>query len=142
MTVPTIFGGMSPTLTALVGYALWTLALALTIGLLRAALVMRGARAANDFSPTGEDVGGFSRRLARAHANCYENLPAVAAILIAALLSGEGALSDTYALWILYARLAQSAVHLATNSVIGVNVRFVFYLAQLALLAIIAVGLF
>ena len=133
---------MMPTLTALVGYAVWTLALTMLIAGTRSAITFSGQKAANDFSPTGEDLGGFSRRLARAHANCYENLPVAAAILLAAVLSGRGDLSDIYAMWILYARVAQSLVHMISTSVPAVMVRFAFYLVQVVLLVIIAVGLF
>jgi uncharacterized MAPEG superfamily protein len=129
---------MTPTLLALLGFALWTLLLSLTIAATRSAIVMQGRKAANTFSPTGEDVGGFSQRLARAHANCYENLPVVAGVLLAALLSGHGDMSDQYALWILYARLFQSLVHLASTSIPAVYIRFGFYLVQVVLLVLIA----
>ena len=132
---------MTPTLTALLGYALWFMALSLMIAGVRVALVLQGKKAANDFNATGEDIGGFSVRLARAHANTFENLPAFAAIALAAVVSGQGAVMDPYAMWILYARLAQSVVHMASTSVIAVNLRFALYLVQIVLLAMVAIGL-
>ncbi|MEN3952974.1 MAPEG family protein [Iodidimonas sp. SYSU 1G8] len=133
---------MTPTLLAMLGYALWTLLLTLTIATTRTVLVMRGVRAANEFSPTGEDVGGFSRRLARAHANCYENLPVFIGVVLAAILSGHSAVADQYALWILYARIFQSSVHMASTSILAVYLRFMFYGVQAALLVLIAAKCF
>ncbi len=133
---------MTPALMALMGFAMWTLLLSVAIAMTRTVFVMRGRKAANEFSPTGEDIGGFSRRLARAHANCYENLPVVGAVLLVAILSGHSGMADRYALWILYARIFQSAVHLASTSVPAVYLRFAFYAAQVVLLAVIAVRSF
>lgn len=129
---------MTPTLMALLGFAIWTLLLSVTIAMTRTVIVMQGKKAANEFSPTGEDVGGFSRRLARAHANCYENLPIVIAVGLVAILSGHSAMADTYALWILYARILQSLVHMASTSIPAVYLRFMFYGVQVVLLALIA----
>ena len=71
---------------ALVAYASWTLALVFAIACLRASLTLRGKRAANAFSVTGDDVSPFSGRLCRAHANCVENLPVFAVIVIAVIM--------------------------------------------------------
>jgi uncharacterized MAPEG superfamily protein len=133
---------MTPTLMALLGFAMWTLLLSVAIALTRTTFVMRGVKPANEFSPTGEDIGGFSRRLARAHANCYENLPIVGAVLLVAILSANSAMADRYAMWILYARIFQSAVHMASTSVPAVYLRFGFYGVQVVLLTLIAVKSF
>ena len=133
---------MTPTLMAVVGYAVWTMALTMLIATVRSSITFKGGKAPNDFSPTGEDLGGFSQRLARAHANCYENLPVAAAIMLAAVVSGQGDVSDPHALWILYARVAQSLVHLASTSIPAVFIRFAFFLVQIVLLVMIVVGLF
>jgi uncharacterized MAPEG superfamily protein len=133
---------MTPTLMALIGYAVWTLLLSMAIAGTRSMIVMRGGRAANDFSPTGEDVGGFSRRLARAHANCYENLPIFIAIGLGVVLSGHSEVADRYSLWVLYARIFQSLIHLASTSVPAVYLRFAFYLVQVVLLILMVAGAF
>ena len=80
---------MSPSLLALLGYAAWTLVLLVGIGALRSGLTLSGQRAANSFRPDGSDVSEFSGRLSRAHANCYESLPAFAAIVLVAVVSGH-----------------------------------------------------
>ena len=136
-----LIGDMTPTLTSLTLFALWTLVLTLMIALTRIVIVQTGKKKANEFQASGEDIGGFSLRLARAHANCCENLPIVGAIFLAAILSGNGGTSDDWAMYILYARVAQSVVHLLSTSVPAVLVRFGFYLVQWALLVLIGVSI-
>jgi len=101
---------MTPSLVALTGFAVWTLILVLAVGLTRSAIVLGGSKKANEFKPSGEDIEGMPARLTRAHANCYENLPVFAALIAAAGLSGQFAVSDPWAMYILYARFAQSIV--------------------------------
>ena len=132
---------MSPSATALAGFAAWTLFLVLLIGLYRASLVITGKRAANQFDPGGADVGEFSRRLCRAHANCYENLPIFGGLIAVALATGHTAATDGLAMWFLGARIGQSIVHLASTSVMAVNLRFALYLAQWFIMAAMAIRL-
>jgi uncharacterized MAPEG superfamily protein len=132
---------MSPSATALAGFAAWTLTLALMIGLYRSYFVLTGKRASNQFDPGGADVSEFSRRLCRAHANCYENLPIFGALIAVALITGKSALTDGLAMWFLAARIAQSVVHLLSTSTAAVNARFAFYLAQWMMMAVMAVRL-
>jgi len=132
---------MSPSATALVGFAAWTLLLVLMIGVYRASLVLTGKRAPNQFDPGGADVGEFSRRLCRAHANCYENLPIFAALIAVALLTDRTGATDGLAMWFLGARIGQSIVHLASTSNVAVNLRFALYLSQWLIMAVMAVRL-
>ncbi|MGD9584126.1 MAG: MAPEG family protein [Lysobacterales bacterium] len=125
---------MSASLLALLLYATWTLLLLAGIAALRVAKTLSGARRANQFAPSGEDVSPFSGRLCRAHANCYENLPIVAAIILVAASTGHGAITDPLALWLVAARLAQSLVHLASTRSRMVMLRFAFMLAQVLIL--------
>jgi uncharacterized MAPEG superfamily protein len=126
---------MSPSATALVGFAAWTLFLVLLIGLYRASLVITGKRAPNRFDPGGADVGEFSRRLCRAHANCYENLPIFGGLVAVALATGQSQVTDGLAMWFLGARIGQSVVHLLSVSNMAVNVRFALYLVQWFIMA-------
>ena len=132
---------MSPSATALAGFAAWTLILVLMIGLYRASLVLTGKRAPNRFDPGGADVGEFSRRLCRAHANCYENLPIFGALIAVALMTGRPEATDDLAMWFLGARIGQSMVHLASTSNLAVNLRFALYLCQWLIMAVMAVRL-
>ncbi|MGB5284213.1 MAG: MAPEG family protein [Polyangiales bacterium] len=124
---------MSPSVLALVGYVAWTILLATTIVFYRTLLVLKKERAANDFLPSGEDVSPFSNRLCRAHANCYENLPVFAALILLALVTGNAGITDPLARWVLVARVAQSMVHLISTSEMAVSLRAVFLLVQLGI---------
>ena len=132
---------MSPTATALAGYAGWYLLLSFALGIYRSALVLGGQRAANSFKSDGSDVSPFGWRLNRARDNCYENLPLFAALAIAASIAGRLAVTDPLAMYVLYARIGQSVTHIASTSVPAVQIRFAFFLVQLAIYAIWVVRL-
>jgi len=125
---------MSPSVTALVGFAAWQLLLTLALGFFRTGLVFGGHKAANDFATDGSDVSPFGRRLTRARDNCYENLPMFAALVVGANLAGRASVTDPLAMWFLGARIGQSVTHLASTSVPAVQFRFGFYLAQMAIM--------
>jgi uncharacterized MAPEG superfamily protein len=122
---------MTPSALALTGYALWTLLLLAGIGGLRGSLAMSGRRDANSFGVDGSDVSPFANRLCRAHANCYENLPIFAALVLVAMSAGHGAITDATAPWVLVARVAQSTTHLVSTSNLAVQMRFGFFLVQI-----------
>lgn len=126
---------MSNSLLALVGYAAWMLVLLGILATLRSTLTLSGKREASSFRPDGTDVSPFSARLCRAHANCYENLPIFTAVIVAARLSGNAAVTEPLALWVLAARVAQSCVHLVSTSNAAVTIRFGFFLVQYAIIA-------
>lgn len=125
---------MTASLLALLLYATWTLLLLAGIAALRVLKTLRKERRANQFAPSGEDVSPFSGRLCRTHANCYENLPIVAAIILVAFGTGHSAITDPLALWLVAARLAQSLVHLVSTSSWMVMLRFAFMLVQVLFL--------
>ena len=121
---------MTLSLLALLGFAAWTLLLLLGIALLRCWYTLAHGRRANSFAVSGEDVSAFSGRLCRAHANCYECLPALAAIVLVAQASGHSAVTDPLALWLLAARLGQSGVHLVSTRSRAVVLRFSLLMVQ------------
>jgi uncharacterized MAPEG superfamily protein len=126
---------MSLSILALIGYAAWTMVLLASIAALRVRLTWQGVRPANGFAVSGDDVSPFSGRLCRAHANCYENLPVFAAIVIAAVFSGSTQLTDPLALWLLAARVAQSSVHMMSTRNWAVMWRFTCLLGQFCIQA-------
>ncbi len=83
------------------------------------------------------------QRLCRAHANCYENLPVFAAVILVATVTGNAAITDPLARWVLVARVAQSTVHLLSTSELAVMTRATFFAVQLSIEAywIIQLGL-
>jgi len=133
---------MTPTATALLGFAAWTLLLLMSLGVLRTIATLSGSRSANSFGPSGEDFPGLGHRLTRAHANCYESLPIVGAILLYAIATDQQALTDGLAYPFIAARILQSLTHLASTSNFMVLVRFVFFAVQLVILVIWLLKLF
>jgi uncharacterized MAPEG superfamily protein len=125
---------MSPSALALVGYVAWTLLLAIAIVGYRIVLVLGKKRAANDFHPSGSDVSELSGRLCRAHANCYENLGMFAGLVLLAMVTGNGAITDPLARWVLVARVAQSTVHLISTSEIAVMIRVTLFMVQVGIM--------
>jgi len=126
---------MGPTATALLGFAAWYLLLTFALGLFRSGLVLSGKKAANTFATDGSDVGAFGRRLNRARDNCFETLPLFVAIALAAQLANRIAVLDPLAMYLLYARIGQSITHLASTSIMAINVRFAFFIVQIAIYA-------
>ena len=130
---------MTTPLYALMGFVFWTVFLVFAIGASRVTEVASGKKAPTDF-PAGQPHGDPRYwRMNRAHMNCLENLPLFAAVVLAGHVSGltEGTfalLSQVY----MAARVGQSCVHIASGSVLAVNVRFGFFLAQMACLVTMA----
>ncbi len=121
--------------TALIYFAAWTLLLVSVVVLYRTGLVFSGRTKANSWTrgaATMQDPDLITR-MQHAHLNCLENLPIFAALVLAGSMLAKNPVVDQVAGWILYARLAQSIVHL-----IGVNhwlvmIRATFYTVQAAL---------
>jgi uncharacterized MAPEG superfamily protein len=133
---------MSPTAVALLGFAAWALFLLGLLAVLRTSLVLSGKKSATDFSPTGDDLPGFGRRVTRAHANCYENLPIAATVLLYAIATGATAITDPFAYAFIGSRIAQSTTHLISASRPFVLVRFAFFLLQVSIIAWWVIRLF
>jgi uncharacterized MAPEG superfamily protein len=126
---------MTPTAIALLGFAFWTILLVVMLAAFRVSMVSAGKKSSASFSPIGDDVEGFGRRLTRAHANCYENLPLAGAVLLYAIATSQTAITDALAMVFLGARLLQSLTHLASTSRPAVTIRFAFYVIQILILA-------
>lgn len=136
---------MSIPLWMLLGFATWTiLLLTLTIGVYRWALIFAGRAAVNGFPAEAVAGADWYKRSMRAHANCIENLPVFAAVVLAIEFGGAGGpAADSMSIAILAARVMQSLVHVSlpqTSRV--VSVRFTLFSVQLvcffALIVIVA----
>ena len=132
---------MTMSATALAGFAAWQLLLTVALGFYRTGMVLGGRKAANAFKVDGSDVPGIGQRLTRARDNCYENLPMFGALVVAAGLAGKSVVTDPLALWVLGARIGQSVTHVISTSVPAVQVRFAFYIVQVAIMGWWAVRL-
>ena len=122
---------MNATLLALTGFVTWTLLLLVLMESLRSRLVVLKAVPSNGFQPDNGNLSPFMQRLARAHANCLEGLPVFGGLLVIAVLAGQTAVTDPLALVLLGARVVQSLIHLASLSVIAVNLRFTAFAVQM-----------
>lgn len=126
---------ISASLCALLGYAAWTLGLVFLVVNFRGLQVLTGAKRADEFPRRGYEAPPFIQRVQDAHANCVENIGPAAAILLAAMATGQTAVTDPLAMWLLWARIAQSTVHMIAVNHWMVMARVTFLLAQFGILA-------
>ncbi|TXH91335.1 MAG: MAPEG family protein [Rhodoferax sp.] len=129
-------------LQALVGFALWTLALVALVFLYRGLRFLKGTPI--NHWPRGNkpaDDAPFVKRLEDAHANCLENLPVFAVVVLAAAALDKSGSVNTLAPYVLYARMGQTLAHLWGVGPLQVFVRASFWSAQLALMLWMAGGL-
>lgn len=116
-------------------FAGWTLATLLTtVGVYRWSRILTGRAALSDFPADAPHGSDWYRRAMRAHANCVENLPLYAAVVVAIVASGvRSPTLDTFAIVLLAARVLQTVTHVSveqTNTAIAI--RFAFYFIQIA----------
>ena len=116
-----------------VGFTAWTLSLVFfTIGLPRIGAVLAKRARPTSFDPSVPHGSDRYRRCMRAHANCVENLPVFAAlVLLGSVLRIPGASFQIAAFAVLPARVLQSVTHVAAGNDTAVLVRFVFFSVQL-----------
>jgi uncharacterized MAPEG superfamily protein len=119
----------------LLGFAAWTIFTLLAgVGVYRWSRIFTGRTEMKDFRADGSEGTDFYARATRAHANCVENLPVYAAIVLASHAAGlDDTTLDVLACTILGARVLQTLVHLSTvqtNTIVGV--RFALFFVQLA----------
>ena len=120
---------------ALLGFAAWTALLVLGVFLYRGLRFVTGTPI-NSW-PRGTKPAGdaaFVNRLQDAHANCLENLPVFAVIVLGAAATGRLDTIAALAPWVLYARIAQSLTHLTGVGPLHVLVRATFWSTQLGLM--------
>ncbi|HYH96447.1 MAPEG family protein [Hyalangium sp.] len=133
---------MSISLLSLLGFTAWTLLLVLGVVLYRSTMVLGGRSRANAWSRTQPSPDPeILQRMSHAHANCLENLPLFAAVILTAAVTGKLALTDPLAGVYLALRICQSAVHLTGTSHWQVFIRFSFFLPQLLILGWMVVRL-
>ncbi len=132
---------MTTPLLCLLVYALWTLGIAFVgVALVRTAEVLAGRAKANAFPGDQPHGSERYRRTMRAHANCVENLPVFAAVvLVAAVLEIDLPALDALAVVTLVARFAQTAIHIASGSAAAVTARATVYGVQVVAIVAMAV---
>lgn len=128
-------------MTAVLYYVLWAIALVLVYAGPRIPLAAFTERRMDSWErnqPVTDTP--FFQRAKGAHLNCLENFPLFAAVVVIAMLMGKSAAVDGLACYVLYARIAQSMVHLIGNSSQLVLLRATFFAIQQVLL-VVMVGL-
>jgi len=118
----------------LLGFAAWTIVLLIfSIGAYRWFNILAGRMAISGFRADQPEGADWYKRSMRAHANCIENLPVFAAIVLALYVSGtSGPVVEFASIAVLAARVLQSLVHAClrqTDAVVAV--RFSLLLVQL-----------
>lgn len=126
---------MTTTALALILFIAWTLVLLVLMEAIRCWLVATKQVPANGFRPDNDNLSPFMQRLARAHLNCVEGFPVFGGLMVAALLTSKGAVTDPLALWLVAARVVQSSIHLASSGVMAVNARFAAFAVQVVIAA-------
>ena len=128
---------MTTPLLCLLFFAAWTLSVVFFgIGVYRVGNVLLGRARPGSFpadTPHGPD---WYRRVARAHANCVENLGPFAAVVLTG--HGLGVTSGTFStLAQVYvgARVGQTIAHIASGRGLVINIRYAFFLTQLGCIA-------
>lgn len=121
--------------TAVLLYAAWTFALALFYALPRVPAALLGRKPADAWTrgqPNPDPA--LLVRASHAHMNCVENFALFAAVVVVAALMQKSAVVDAFAAYVLYARVAQSSVHLIGTSFFLVLIRATLFLIQVALI--------
>jgi len=129
---------MTTALWTVVAFAAWTLLImGFGVGTRRWYAILLGGADLTSFpgdTPHGDPA---YRRVVRAHANCIENLPVYAAIVLSAeALHIAPPQMDTLAIGVIVCRIVQSSIHMLlpeTNRTVAV--RFSFFFAQYMIMA-------
>lgn len=132
-----------PPLAALVLFAIWTMALVLAIGAWRIGEVLSGRKKPQAFTPGAPHGTDAYWRLNRAHLNATENLPVFGALVLAGLyLQVPDTAFQILPSLVLYARLTQTIIHVASGSTVAVTLRLLAFAVQVvSMFAIAAVVL-
>jgi len=133
---------MTLSLWMLLAFAGWTvLILMIGVGVYRWSLIFTGRAELSSFPSDTPHGGDAYRRVVRAHANCIENLPVFAAIVLTAAVARlDPPNFGVLAAATVTARVVQSSIHMllpVSNPMVAA--RFSFFLIQL--MTMIAMGL-
>ena len=127
---------------ALLAFTGWTLALVGWVAAYRIARFVKGAPI-NSW-PRGaarQDDPPIMRRIEDAHANCLENLPVFAVLVLAGAALGKLPSIDVLAACVFYSRVAQSLAHALGTDSARVHIRAAFFTAQVVLFVMMFVRL-
>jgi uncharacterized MAPEG superfamily protein len=132
---------MTTPVWVLLGFAMWTLlTLMSTVGIYRWSGILAGRTAIGEWRADVAQGSDWYRRGMRAHANCVENLPVYAALVVVIVATGiRDVRLDALSLTLLCARVLHTLVHVAlpqTNTVAAW--RFALFFIQVACMVAMA----
>jgi uncharacterized MAPEG superfamily protein len=130
---------MSASAICLIGLIGWSILLTFLVVLVRVKPILGGAIV---FEQDGSDLPGFAQRVTRAHGNSLENLAIPAALILYGIATDQSAVTDGLAMVVLGARVAQSAVHMASGAFAAVLARAALFVVQVVIWIIWALGFY
>lgn len=117
--------------TTVLLYAGWVLLLALFYATPRIPQALLGQKRIDSWERGKESTDPMILQRAKAaHLNCLENFPVFAAVVTVAGLMGQVDAISGIAVFVLYARIAQSVTHIIGTSFVLVLLRATFFLIQ------------
>lgn len=123
--------------TAVLLYAGWMLILALIYAVPRVPQALTGAKPIDSWERNKQPIDApILQRAKAAHLNCIENFAVFAAVVVVAGLMNRLEAIGGLAALVLYARIAQSVVHISGTSFIQILLRATFFLVQIVLVLV------
>ncbi len=119
-------------LACLTAFAVWTVSLVFFgLGPYRVGNVLLGRAKPGQFPAAVPHGPDWYPRLMRAHANCVENLPVFASLVLVGHLTGHtsGAFATVCEV-VIAARVGQTIAHISSGRTRVINIRFTFFLTQ------------
>jgi uncharacterized MAPEG superfamily protein len=127
-------------ITALIFYALWVLALVLMVAADRVLTVLKGEAPITSFTPGAPHGSDSYWRLNRAHMNAAENLAIFAAVVLSGWAIGlETVNFNRLAVIVVCARVVQSFIHILSGAAWAIYLRFAAFAVQLVCIVWMAV---
>ncbi len=128
--------------TAVLLYAGWMLILALIYATPRVPQALTGAKPIDSWERNKQPIDApILQRAKAAHLNCIENFAVFASVVVVAGLMDRLEVVNSLAALVLYARIAQSLVHISGTSFVQILLRATFFLIQIVLVLVMVYGL-
>ena len=127
-------------ITALILYALWVLALVLMVAADRVLTVLKGEAQITSFTPGTPHGSDSYWRLNRAHMNAAENLAIFAVVVLSGWAIGlETVNFNRLGVIVVCARIVQSFIHIISGAAWAIYLRFAAYAVQIVCIVWMAV---
>lgn len=123
-------------------YGGWMLLLTLTYAVPRVPQGLTGAKATNSWERDKPNTDpAIMQRIKHAHLNATESFPVFAAVVVIAGLMSQMDTVNVLAPWVLYARIAQSLLHISGTGFFQVMLRATAFVVQVALIGVMIFSL-